>query len=154
MKTIWSLQIKQDLGLGTLVLINCLLLPTNWWGFEDFDKVWREALLLKLNQNGISGNFLKLLRNFISSRKQRVVLNGQYSSWDNATAGVPQGSALRSSLILIYINDLSDDLSWNRLKLSTFCRWYVSFFSSKQHSYKSNYFKPRRSNGIWFLTLI
>ena len=113
MKTIWSLQIKQDLGLGTLVLINCLLLPTNWWGFEDFNKVWREALLLKLNQNGISGNFLKLLRNFISSRKQRVVLNGQYSSWDNATAGVPQGSALRSSLILIYINDLSDDLSWN-----------------------------------------
>ena len=29
-----------------------------------FDKVWHEGLLLKLNQNGISGNLLKLLRDF------------------------------------------------------------------------------------------
>ena len=31
-----------------------------------FDKVWHEGLLLKLNQNGISGNLLKLLHNFLS----------------------------------------------------------------------------------------
>ena len=47
---------------------------------KAFDKVWHEGLLLKLNQNGISGNLLKLLRDFLSYRKQRVVLNGQLSS--------------------------------------------------------------------------
>ena len=47
---------------------------------KAFDKVWHESLLLKLNQNGISGNLLKLLCDFFSSRKQRVVLNGQHSS--------------------------------------------------------------------------
>ena len=40
---------------------------------KAFDKVWHEGLLLKLNQNGISGNLLKLLRDFLSCRKQRVV---------------------------------------------------------------------------------
>ena len=50
-----------------------------------------EGLLLKLNQNGISGTLWKLLSDFLSCRKQRVVLNGQQPSWDNVTAGVPQG---------------------------------------------------------------
>ena len=37
---------------------------------KAFDKVWHEGLLFKLNQNGISGNLLKLSRNFFSCRKQ------------------------------------------------------------------------------------
>ena len=35
---------------------------------KAFHKVWYEGLLFKLNQNGISGNFLKLLRDFFSCR--------------------------------------------------------------------------------------
>ena len=33
---------------------------------KAFDKVWHEGLLLKLNQNGISRNLLKLLHDFLS----------------------------------------------------------------------------------------
>ena len=80
---------------------------------KAFYKVWHKGLLLKLNQYVISGNLLKLLRDSLSCRKQRVVLNGQHSSWDKITAEVPQGSILGSLLFLIYINDLSNYISSN-----------------------------------------
>ena len=61
---------------------------------KAFDKVWHEGLLFKLKQNGISGNLLNVITDFLYQRKQRVVLNGQHSSWTNIEAGVPQGSIL------------------------------------------------------------
>ena len=47
---------------------------------KAFDKVWHEGLIFKLKQNGISGDLLQILSDFLSNRKQRVVLNGQNSS--------------------------------------------------------------------------
>ena len=77
------------------------------------DKVWHEWIIHKLKRNGISGNLLSL---FLRNRKQRVILNGQSSSWANINAGVPQGSILDSLLFLIlYINDLSDTFSIVRI---------------------------------------
>ena len=43
---------------------------------------------------GIDRHFLKLFESFLSNRYQRVVLNGQGSSWTNVKAVLPQGSIL------------------------------------------------------------
>ena len=80
---------------------------------KAFDKVWHQGLLYKLKQNGISGNLIETLTDFLKDRKQRVVLNERNSSWANIKAGVPQGSILGPLLFLIYINDLPDNLSTN-----------------------------------------
>ena len=80
---------------------------------KTFDKVWHQGLFYNLKENGILCNLLGTLTDFLKDRKQRVVLNGQNSSWANIEAGVPQGSILGPLLFLIYINDLPDNLSTN-----------------------------------------
>ena len=55
----------------------------------------------KLKQNGVAGDLLGSLTNFLKERKQRVILNGQHSTWANVEAGVPQGSILGPLLFLI-----------------------------------------------------
>ena len=53
---------------------------------------------------------VNILNDFLTNRKQRVVLNGQCLSWVDIRTGEPQGSILGPLLILIYVSDLSNDL--------------------------------------------
>ena len=58
-------------------------------GFLDiskvFDKEWQERIIHKIKCTDISGNWLNLLTDFFRNREQRVIPNGQSSSWDNIT---------------------------------------------------------------------
>ena len=56
---------------------------------------------------------LNILFDFLRNRKYRVTLDDQSSSWTNVNARVRQGSILGPLLFLIYINDISDELSPN-----------------------------------------
>ena len=78
---------------------------------KAFDKVWHKGIIFKLKQNGISGKLLSVLSDFLKDPKQRVILNGQVSSWAAVNTGVPQGSILSHLLFLIYMNDLVGGLS-------------------------------------------
>ena len=67
--------------------------------FSAFDK----GIIFKLKHNGTPGNLSNLLSSFLQNGKQRVVLNGQTSSWVDVNARLPQGSMLGLVLFLIYI---------------------------------------------------
>ena len=59
------------------------------------------GLMHKLKQTDISGKLFDIIMNFLNFRKQRVLLNGQYSSWTTIEARVPQGSVLQPLLFLM-----------------------------------------------------
>ena len=75
---------------------------------KAFDKVWHEGLMLKLKSNGIDGDLLKFLINYLKDQKQsRIILNGQAFFWKNILAGFTEGSVLSPILFLISINDFA-----------------------------------------------
>ena len=70
---------------------------------KAFDRVWHRGLLIKLEAAGITDNLLSWFNNYLSNRKQRVVLPGASSDWVSIKAGVPQGSIL-GPLLFLYIS--------------------------------------------------
>ena len=66
--------------------------------------VLTRRLLAKCEGMGITGSLLVWIKNWLTRRKQRVVKNGQASSWGDVLSGVPQVAVLSTVRFLIYIS--------------------------------------------------
>ena len=83
---------------------------------KAFDSVPHQRLLTKVKGYKISGKIFEWISSFLVGRKQRVIVDGESSAWEDMKSGVPQGSVLGPILFVIYINDLPDAVD-SRIKM-------------------------------------
>ena len=78
---------------------------------KAFDKVPHVRLLHKIDYYGIRGTAHSWIKDLLTDRSQRVVLDGCTSHTSSVLSGVPQCSVVGPLLFLLFINDLPNGLS-------------------------------------------
>ena len=108
--------------------VTALLEATDGWAFDTdrgnvnavvfldlkkaFDTVDHDVLLANLSLHGIQESANKWFKSYLSNLTQKCVVNGSLFKVCSLGCVVPQGTILGPHLFLIYINDLSNCLSF------------------------------------------
>ena len=71
---------------------------------KAFDTIPHHPLICKLEELGVDHYLLRWISNYLSERKQQVVVDGAISNKLSVISGVPRGSVLGPLLFLIYID--------------------------------------------------
>ena len=98
---------------------------------KAFDRVWHAGILHKLKNNGITGSLNDWFSDYLTDRKQCVVINGHSSEYGTIEAGVQQGSVLGPLLFLILIDDIKEGLE---RKISLFAHDSLFYMVSNLHN--------------------
>ena len=83
----------------------------------------------------MGNSIINWIEQWLTDRIQRVVVDGEVSSWKSVLSGVPQGSVLGPILFLVYIDDLEVEVKGKILKFEDDTKL---FRKPKEIEYKEN----------------
>ena len=92
---------------------------------KAFDKVPHQRLILKLKSHGMGNRIIDWIEQWLTDRRQRVVVDGEVSSWKSVLSGMPQGSELGPILFLVYINDLEEGVTGKILEFADDTKLFI-----------------------------
>ena len=75
---------------------------------KAFDSIWREGLIKKIENIGINGNFLNIIKSMYSTTTNSIIYDNELSETFPSNKGIKQGDTLSTTLFNLYINDLPD----------------------------------------------
>ena len=133
--------------------VTALLEATDFWAFnidrgyvnaevfldlkKAFDTVDHEILLTKMNRCGIQGKTLDWFKSYWTNRTQQCSVISCLSDFTTLKCSVPQVTILGPLLLLIYINDLPDYLSFSLPRMYA-DDTHISHAGSDLHLIQSN----------------
>ncbi|KAF2346110.1 Reverse transcriptase domain [Trinorchestia longiramus] len=108
--------------------------------------VWHSAHK-STRAHGIQGNYSRWIRNWLSSRAQRVMIHDQASDLTHVPSRVPQGSVLGPLLFIIYINDLDVGFISKINKYAEYMKFGDRAFTKRQSHFSRSsticYYRPK-----------
>ena len=117
---------------------------------KAFDVVPHQRLLHKLGHYGIRGPTLLWIQHFLTTRTQKVVVDGSFSDTAHVGSGVPQGTVLGPILFLCYIKVLSSSVSSDVRLFADACLLYRPIKSKDdQKKLQEDLAKLERWADIW-----
>ena len=98
----------QDILMGTVALdrgqdVAVVMIDLS----KAFDTVNHALLIEKLQAYGIRGGELLWFRNYLSNKRQRVIMDGAVSNWNEVNKGVPLGSIYIRATVICTIYERS-----------------------------------------------
>lgn len=72
---------------------------------KAFDTTWVQGILLKLNRQGIEGEIMGWIRNFLQGHTYSIIIGDTYSEDQALKIGVTQGSPLSPLLFSVMMNE-------------------------------------------------
>ena len=105
---------------------------------KAFDTVPHRELLHKLTSFGIEGPIHTWIKNFLTTRYMRVVVDGECSRKVTVDSGVPQGTVMGPLLFLCHINDLPQSVNSQVRLFADDCLLYRKISSQEDHHILQN----------------